>query len=486
MKTLIVLPDGVGIRNFLCTQFIDLLMAHGEVIIWHALSEETLAPYQHKWKEKVRWYALPQTRESTAERILRQSKIYAHRYWQCEYYYVQQAKQGRSLSALYNQGVGMASRVVGRVSAGPRRLRALEKLHAYSVSRSRHIALYEDFLRREKPDVVFCAHQRASRAVPAMIAARKLGIPTSTFIYSWDNLPKGRMAVHADYFMVWSNHMKGEMLRYYPEVKDNRVRAVGTPQFEHYFNTSLLQSREDFLGSLGLDPTRPVICFSGDDITTSPHDPVYLSDLAESLRSVQPLEARPQVLFRRCPVDTSGRYQHVLDKYQEIAVSDPLWVTHHDGDWTQVVPTEDDIALLVNVVAHSDAVVNLGSTMALDFAILDKPSIYLAYNPCTESDSSAWNIESAYKLPHFRTVHELQPVYWARSREALSSLVMHALALPAEKSEARHQWLNRIVALPLDSASTRLHDALQEIALKSARRSSYGGQAVDAHRLPNY
>jgi len=43
------------------------------------------------------------------------------------------------------------------------------------------------------------------------------------------------------------------------------------------------------------------------------------------------------------------------------------------------------------VVHHTDVVVNVGSTMAMDFAILDKPGIYLAYNPQGSDKNKGWN-----------------------------------------------------------------------------------------------
>jgi hypothetical protein len=301
--------------------------------------------------------------------------------------------------------------------------------------------------------VVFCTHQRASRAVPALLAARRLGIPTAAFVYSWDNLPKGRMAVHADNVLVWSDAMKSELLLYYPEMDPRRIHVVGTPQFEPHLDSALARPREELLGGLGLDPARPVVCFSGDDEMTSPFDPAYLADLAA-------MPDPPQILFRRAPTDVSGRYDRVLARFPKIAVCDPAWRAG-EGDWTQVAPMPEDLGLLANVARHCDAVVNLGSTMGLDFAIFDKPAVYVAYNPPGAGD---WDVMDLYRLPHFRCVHVLQPVYWARSAEDLGEQVRLALEHPGEKSEARARWLRQVVAFPLDRASERCAGALMEMA----------------------
>jgi hypothetical protein len=462
MKFALVIPDGVGIRNFLCTRFVELLLEHGQCLIWHALPEQAIQPLQHRWGSAVQWVALPRFREGLVERVLRQAKLYAQLYWQydrdaTDVLLAARRPGGRWRHRLLTQ---LADRL-GRLHANPRGVVWLDQLHARSILRARYLHAFELFLRRERPDIVFCTHQRASQAVPALLAARKHGIRTATFIYSWDNLPKGRMAVHADHFLVWSSFMRQELLHYYPEVAPNSVHIVGTPQFEHYYNPTLVQSRELFLRRLLLDPSRPIVCFSGDDIATSPCDPVYLADLAEAMRAL-PAARRPQILFRRCPVDTSNRYQWVLDRYPEIRVSDPRWITGSAGDWTQSIPTMDDIALLVNVVQHSDVVVNLGSTMAMDFAILGKPSIYIAYDP--PEFNGYPGVRNIYRLPHLRCVHEIEPVYWARSAHDLGHQIVHALNHPQEKSAARQAWLRLQVEQPMDLASERCRDALLQIA----------------------
>ena len=53
--------------------------------------------------------------------------------------------------------------------------------------------------------------------------------------------------VETDYYCVWSDHMKREVLQYYPFVKENQVFVTGTPQFEpHYDNSLKTKSRRLF------------------------------------------------------------------------------------------------------------------------------------------------------------------------------------------------------------------------------------------------
>lgn len=477
MKTLLIIPDGTGIRNFLCTPFIEYMLERGPVVVWHDLPEESIGPFQEKWAGRVSWHALPPMHDGRMERLLRQAKIFAQLYWQRRSEPVPGLRR-RSTGGWRTRWLERMARGIGRACAQPGRILWLDRMHLHVASRALHMEDVRHLLKDEKPSVSFCTHQRSWSAVAPMLASQEKGIPTATFIYSWDNVPKGRMAVPADYYLVWSDHMKEELLRYYPDVQAGRVIPLGTPQFEHYFNPGILEPRESFLRRHGLDPALPVVCFSGDDVTTSPHDPVYLAHVAEGIRGL-PAGHRPQILLRRCPVDGSGRFKSVVARYPEIAVSDPLWKSAgREHEWSRMVPTPEDAALLVNVVAHCDAVINVGSTMAMDFAIMNKPGIFFGYNP--PEANGGWDIHRVYQLPHFKSVHRLQPVHWAANPWEVGLVVLHALRNPEEKRAAREAWLRLIVRQPMDQASRRFADTVGGIGDSGARAFQSAGFAHES------
>ena len=74
-----------------------------------------------------------------------------------------------------------------------------------------------------QPSSIFITHQRVAGLMPICLAANRLKIKTSTAIYSWDNLPKARLCVKVDYYLVWSSWMQQEMKDYYPEIEESKV-----------------------------------------------------------------------------------------------------------------------------------------------------------------------------------------------------------------------------------------------------------------------
>jgi hypothetical protein len=239
--------------------------------------------------------------------------------------------------------------------------------------------------------------------------------------------------------------MKDEMKLFYPEIDQKKIKITGTPQFEFYNNKELLQSKEEFCNQFGLDASKKIICYSGDDTRTSPYDPDYLNDLASSIHQL-PEEKQAQVLLRRCPVDLTGRFDSIVKEYPEIIkVADPLWNfdKNNKGKWTLVYPKFEDVTLLINTVQHCDAVINVGSTMAHDFALYQKPAIYINYDV---PHAKNWSVNTIYKFQHFRSMGNLKPIFWLNSKDSIIEIVNKTFHCDENTKEIKdgQEWLNKI------------------------------------------
>lgn len=343
--------------------------------------------------------------------------------------------------------------------------KGLQRLRIKMKSSERKGAYYQkckEILQKEKPDLVFCTNQRPVNAIAPLTAAQDLKIPTSTFIFSWDNLPKATMVVETDYYFVWSEYMKAELLKYYPQIKESQVHITGTPQFEPHYNADLIQSREDFFKEHGLDYTKKYICFSGDDVTTSPDDPAYLYDLADAIQLLNAKGHNLKIIFRRCPVDFSDRYAKVLEGYKDIITSiAPIWKKNGEN-WNSISPTKEDLSLQINTILHSELVVNLGSSMIFDFAILKKSCLFLNYE-VKDKIKADWSPKKVYNFVHFRSMPTGKEVFWLNSKEEIPATLEKALKNPKDKIEKARDWYKRINASPAEKASERIWEKLDKI-----------------------
>ncbi|MBC3846941.1 hypothetical protein H8K90_11165 [Winogradskyella echinorum] len=454
---LFLVPDGVGIKNYLYSNVISHLKNDAKITIWSPLPIEAFDDVKRIHKIDFDYQQIILKPENSYSRIYREAATYAR--------LIVNSKLQNNRTILTNwrrpnysykaKLLYRCAEVLGKyLSKKYSRILKYEKKSIEKIPEN-FINAYVKDLEEIKPSAIFITHQRVAGLMPICIAANKLKIKTTTTIFSWDNLPKARLAVNTDYYLVWSQWMKEEMNAYYPEISENRVLLVGTPQFEFYLDDNRIETRLEFAKQYGLDSNKKWICFSGDDITTSPYDHLFLRDIAKALYSEKD---NIQIIFRRCPVDFSDRYDDSLKEYNGFIVSiDPIWNVESETGWVGFFPKYDDINMQINLAYHCDLVMNLGSTMAIDFATFNKPCLYLNYNP---SDDSSWSTEIIYNFQHFRSMKGLNAVARVNDKSELLKAVLRTFESPNEIATDRKAWMQKIVLHPIDENSAKIAKVL--------------------------
>ena len=455
----VFLPDGVGIRNYLFSDLIRILKENNaEVLIYHKIGEAALQEVRQLHNIDFEAFDLPSYKESPLEKFFRELDCLVR----LKFF----GKKLKNETIITNWRPPKRTKMLKFFyflvecfsvffKSYPSILK-IKKWYVAQLNKSEYLQAYNALLVQTRPDVILCTHQRSILASPLFQAASSLGIKTVTAIYSWDNLPKARMALRASKYFVWSDYMKDEMALYYPEIPPEDVVVTGTPQFEFYRKKELLLTYEAFCSKYGFDTSRPVICYSGGDMLTSPYDQVYLKDLAESLQGI-PEDARPQILFRRCPVDWSTRFDDVLARFPGDIISvDPLWTFEKNDieNWTLTYPKFDDVVLLVNVAYHCALVYNVGSTMAHDYSMFDKTACYVNYDP--EGADKAYSIDEIYRYQHFRSMPSPDAVVWIMSKNDIKDKVLDSILNQQKSSDSRKEWVEKVILHPVEKASENI------------------------------
>ena len=458
-KIFILLPDGVGLRNFAFTSFVEIGEKMGwEVVFWNQTPFDLteLGYKEMKLEGKPRAF----TDLLKRAKISAELDYFGQKFNEKVYQTYKFPSSNKSIKSKIKNAIVTQLNKTYRGEKGLQKLR--EKLKA-SERKSVFYQNCKEILEREKPDLVFCTNQRPVNAIAPLTAAQDLEIPTATFIFSWDNLPKATMIVEPDFYFVWSEYMKEELLNYYPFIDSGNIFITGSPQFEPHSNLKLRKTREEFFGENKLNLNKDYICFSGDDKTTSPDDAHYLQDVAEAIESLNKIgETKLGILFRRCPVDFSDRYDKVLLKYKDLIVPvAPKW-EQVGGNWNSALPTQEDLALQVNTILHTKVVINLGSSMVFDFAIFDKPCLYLKYNVERKVDES-WNPEKVYDFVHFRSMPTGKEVIWLKSKKEIGPKLKAVLEYSHKTVEEAKDWFEKINLSPAEKASEKIWDGIDEI-----------------------
>ena len=463
MNLVLLIPDGVGARNFLIGPFLGLARETWTTYVFHPIPERHLAAYGNGSSEEVRWREFHPYRETPLSATLRYSLLYAHLHWG-DTLAMRAVRSLPVTGSWRRQAVQYAARLTGRIAASAAGIKTLDRLLCLTTGRLPEVERYRQIFRQIDPRVIFCSHQRPPIIIPAILAARSLGIPTATFIFSWDNLTsKGRIAAPFDHYLVWSDQMRDELLRFYPDVSAERVHVVGTPQFDPYADRDLLWSREEFHARIRADPSRPLLCYSGGDLMTAPEDHLHVRLLMELIRAGQ-IKNNPQVILRPAPVDDGARYEVVRHDYPELIYAQPAWLHTTPGDWSRVIPLPDDVRFLANLTHHADVNINLASTMTLDFAIHNRPVINIAFDVASPPPLGRPLWDFYYQFEHYQPVVRIGAARFARSREELAAHVNAYLDDPSLDHEARRELVELQVGVPIGQSSQRIVEVLRMIS----------------------
>lgn len=458
-KIFIFLPDGVGLRNFAFTQFKEIGDSKGyEIVYWNntpfSIKKEIGFDEVKIENQKIH----PLTTIFTRARKRMELNLFDKKYNETVYntYNFPQSYKGITnafKSIAVDLLVLFGSNETG-VNFVRNRIKKLErKTPKYNYCKEQ--------LQQHKPDYIFCTNQRPSQAIAPILAAQDLGIPTATFVFSWDNLPKATTLVETDYYFVWSEHMKKEVLMYCPYVKPENIFVTGTPQFESHFDASLLQTKEDFFKKHQLDLAKKYICFSGDDIVTSPLDQYYLEDLALSVRELNAQGEQLGIIYRKCPVDFTNRYDAILEKYKDVIVSiDPLW-RPVGTSWNEIMPTKEDFALQSNICEHTEFVGNIASSMVFDFVAHNKSCLFFDYEQ-PQLKKGIRDIGQNYHYIHFRSMPSKEAALFVRDKKDLTSIVKDILDGKKSNVVEGKKWFEIIVGPEPTKASMAIWEYINK------------------------
>jgi len=463
MKKLgIVITDGVGYRNFIMSDFInEAIQQFEEITIYSGLP---ISAYKSICYPKVSIKELEVFKEGRVTWFFRKWKEVAHLQKHQSFYGMKDNlivgyPKNNSPRALLVKSIYSVTHWIHSDAS----ILLAEKLQFLSFSRNKITQSYLELLKKDKPSHVFFTHQRPPFLVPFLYAAQQLKIPTSTFIFSWDNLAsKGRMLGAFDYFLVWSHLMQSELLYFYSNVPTEKVKVVGTPQFEPYVMPKYETTAENFREKFRLDASLKTICYSCADVSIGKNDTIVIKAIANAIRN-NLVKTKAQLIVRTSPAEDDSRFKSIKEEFPEIIWNVPKWILtreNHVENWSQRIPSEADIRDLRSLLENVDLNINMCSTMSLDFMLFDKPVINTVFG---NVQNGLYNDQRFLNYDHFKKVVDSQSVVIARNAEELIDQINQALTNPKERTTQRKSMIDLQISEPLEGTSKRIALTLKNI-----------------------
>lgn len=462
MKKLgVVITDGVGYRNFVLSDFItEAHDAFDEVIIFSCLPKHVY----DNLNLNCTVVELDVFRESFITWFFRKAKEVTHLKLHAKGNFGIQNNL-RITHSKANTPRGFATRFIHKWAENKhsekwikRYYRIQQKtFHSHKITKK-----YKQILQEHGVSMLFFTHQRPSYIAPLIYAAEKLQIKTTAFIFSWDNLAsKGRMAGDFDYYLVWSDLMKQELLHFYQSIDENQIAVVGTPQFEPYVLDRYGMSKEAFITRFQLDANLPTLLFSCGDVSTSENDPLYIASIANAIEKNQ-LVKKVNLLVRTSPAEEPSRFEALVEKYPFIRWNYPDWKqtrSDHQESWSQRIPSVTDLTDLKAVLMYIDVSINMFSTMSLDNMLFDKPVINTVFG---NDDNGLYNDQLFLRYAHIEKVVESGAVAIVKDENALLLAINKCLETPKYKLNEQKALLEMQIGMPLEGTSTRIATIIKD------------------------
>ncbi|MEP7286090.1 MAG: CDP-glycerol glycerophosphotransferase family protein [Chloroflexota bacterium] len=312
-----------------------------------------------------------------------------------------------------------------------------------------------------KPSVVVATSCGSESEEPYLWVAHQMGIPTLGCILNLDSLNAHSFIPACDHYMVWSQHMKDELLAYYPNVPVDHVHATGMPQFDFHAREEFRWTREETLKRLGLKPGDKYILYATGRQFYTPKEPELFEEFSRKCAETPELKAH-KIVVRPHPMDE-------LDRWDRFATADGRIVVSRPSAEAQQFAGPEDQALLVNTCYHADVCTNFFSTMSLDAAAVDTPVVCIAFAAEKDSQEDRYSREY-YEMDYYKPIVASGGVRMAYDMDQLMSEIV-AYVQDRSRDKAERSKLVVSECGPVDGkAAERIADLIAVLAADYVKR----------------
>ena len=305
---------------------------------------------------------------------------------------------------------------------------------------------YKEYFDKYKPDLIFATDIFRDQDIYLMREARSRGVFVLGMVRSWDNInSKGLNRIIPDKTVVNSPVIRNEAIECC-DIEPNDIYVVGVPHYDRYV-TERRASRAEFFKKLDLDPNKKMVLISPPIITYT-YDPIAPA----IVKALEFLDLQVVVRLHMMGKSNIGDLQSVPSKIVIDApdkIRDPI---HAD------ITVMDKDAYLADLLYHSDVVISHISTLTIDAAVFNRPSIFIGFDvtPKPYHESLRW----FHDMEYLKRVCETGGVRLAENLNQLVEYVREYIANPQLDEEGRKNIVNNYCWKLDGKSSKRLVDAI--------------------------
>ena len=332
-----------------------------------------------------------------------------------------------------------------------------------------HPNLYADLFEKYKPDLVIAstAGWRLDRYL--LREATLHNVPTMAAIVGWDN-PSSYAIRGAlmNYATCWSQLQKDELV-YGSDWDPERVDIGGIPSYDGYFRKQWQLPKEDYFKLHNLDPDRKLISYACSFVHFAPNYP-NVEALAKLVSSDE-LAEPSQLLIRLHPshfqdkprifAEERERIFDLEKNYPHVHVVKPVPLGGSLGYYSG-----EDMDEKSSMMAHSDVLVTVYSTMVVETAVHDTPIVAAVIDV-----PGGWNVPRKFSLslkeigdwPTHKRFRDAKAGRVASNEKELCEVINLYLKYPSLDAVERRRFIEDEITFTDGSSGKRTAEFIVEV-----------------------
>lgn len=286
-----------------------------------------------------------------------------------------------------------------------------------------------------KPDLVFSATIYDANDFRLLKHCMRLGVKSIGMIKSWDNLTsKDFLLIPPHGLVVHNERIRDEAVTYgnYPS---ERIFVSGIPQFDAYTKDGFILSRDAFFSRFNLDPDKKLIVYAAVGSWLFPREAEAIAMLARVITSGTLCEPA-QLYVRLHPAYTSE--DSLLSELKGVTIFRPGKADpKQPGLRSAWEFDEEETQILASTIRWADVSINCGSTMSIESAFFDRPTINLDFDPATTNDLYWKSVRRMYRREHYVPLKRAGGIRFPKNEAELVRDLNAYIADPALNHDGR-------------------------------------------------
>lgn len=283
-----------------------------------------------------------------------------------------------------------------------------------------------------KPDLLFISDVKPFFGLLFLDEASRRKIKTMQMPGNWDHF-KYYFPLQSDVMLTPNEPLKEEALDN-ENYKPSQIKVTGFPRFDFFTNKVNILSREEYLAKVEFKSDTKLVLFVSEGSYSLDGGDI-VSMIIEWIEKSK-LDSNTRVLLRPYP-PYPGNWGEG-EKFGKFEKS-PLVYFDTEHSWY----TEENMKNFVNLLYHSDVVVNIYSTVAVEALVFNKPVINIGFDGYQVRRMNQ-SVQRFVNLNHFKHVTDTGGVRTVTSEEELFEDLKKYLTNPESNYNKRQKARDRM------------------------------------------